>query len=144
MNLKASIELFRGLIFGPFTSLSKLNGCVPAVLELANIIGKREADTLLFVIVTLEAVKLEVAVVARVVFVANPNKDPVNPSEATTDPVILRSAPAFEPFISREPVITASPTNGKDAPPPPEELIVTSPVPKGPVEVIVILSSAII
>ena len=51
VNLKASIELFRGLIFGPFASLSKLNGCVPAVLELANIIGKREADKLLFVIV---------------------------------------------------------------------------------------------
>ena len=129
MNLKASIELFRGLIFGPFASLSKLKGCVPAVLELANIIGKREADTLLFVIVTFEEVKLEVAVVARVVFVAVPNKDPVNPSVAITDPVILKSAPAFDPVIAREPVITASPTNGKDEPPPPEALMVTDPVP---------------
>ena len=71
-----------------------------------------------------------------------PCKDPVNPSEATTDPVIVRSAPAFEPFISREPVITASPTNGKDEPPPPEELIITDPVPIA--GDMVILSPAII
>ena len=60
-----------------------------------------------FVIVTLEAVKLVVAVVARVAFVALPDKDPLNPSVAITDPVIVKSAPAFELVILREPVIIA-------------------------------------
>jgi hypothetical protein len=39
-KLCANIDFKEGLYAGPFASLSKFKGCVPAVLELANIKGR--------------------------------------------------------------------------------------------------------